>query len=186
MKNRAVLALGLALFGPAPAHASEPCTDYTTLGAEYCYAIEGTTAENCGTFFKQTSTKWKFCKWDESKSKCRGKGGVKTDVVPACAAKSPPSSPSPPTTPPPPSMPPASPPECMYAIEVGFWCGSVTDMTLCPKSYQQFLYEGEMKYKGCAVVGDKCKGKGTVFGTTMPETCDDEELLDEDDTAYSY
>jgi len=172
MKSLVVSLSALALALLAPAHASESCTDIAAVGADYCYEVEGATAENCGNYFKiVTTSTWRYCKWDESRSKCRSKGGLKVYVEPACIDDEPPASPSPPMTPPPPSMPPTSPTACMYAIAQGDWCQGVTDMAVCPLSYAQFQYQGEMRYKGCAVRSGKCKGKGTAFGSTMPETC---------------
>ena len=148
-----IFAFALALL--APAHASEPCTNIAAVGADYCYEVEGTTAETCGNYFKNVTTSiWRYCEWDESRSKCRSKGGNKVYVEPTCDEDE-------------------SPTECMYAIAQGDWCQSVTDMALCPLSYAQFQYQGEVRYKGCAVRSGKCKGKGTAFGSTMPETCEE-------------
>ena len=69
-----IFAFALALL--APAHASEPCTNIAAVGADYCYEVEGTTAETCGNYFKNVTTSiWRYCEWDESRSKCRSKGG---------------------------------------------------------------------------------------------------------------
>ena len=138
---------------PSPPPPTPSCTNIAAFGADYCYQIEGTTAENCGNYFKTVATSiWRYCEWDESRSKCRSKGGNKVNVEPACDED--------------------EPTACMYAIAQGDWCQSVTDMALCPLSYAQFQYQGEVRYKGCAVRSGKCKGKGTAFGSTMPDTCE--------------
>ena len=154
----------------------DTCCNIADLGLDYCYQVAGTTADNCGSYYNFKNGRWKFCNWDNSVSKCRGKGGVKTTVEPDCAsAVEAPPAPAPVEAPP---SPPAAPVECMHGLAAGLWCGSVTDMDMCPKTYQQFEYSGETRYKGCAVVDGECKGKGEKFGISMPLTCEPQDPCD--------
>ena len=157
--HKRVLLFAFGLLALAPAQASEGCVNMADVGAQWCYQTFAT-AENCASYYKAVGDKFKFCKWQEGKDKCQGNGGVETDILPEnCVVE-------------------ASPVECMYAVPVGYWCNTVGDMDTCPQSYQQFDYEGETRFRGCAVVNDQCKGKGEKFGTTMPLTCEAEDEED--------
>ena len=144
---------------------SDTCCDLEDLGVKYCYEIPGTTAYYCASYYKLSGVNtWRFCAWDGAVSKCRSEG-VKTTTEPECVESASPSSPAPPV-------------ECMIALSMGVWCKSVTDMDTFTKSFAKFEYQGETRYRGCAVVGDTCKGRGQKFGGTMPLTCSPEDVCD--------